>query len=458
MALQPRKSMDMTTGTLADKILLFALPLMASSMLQLLFNAVDVVVVGRYVGKEALAAVGSNNALINLVVAIFIGLSVGTNVVIARDFGAKRYDAVNSSVHNSVLLALIGGIILAIFGFFSARQLLVWMSSPEDVIDLGTQYLRIYFLGMPAQLLYNFGAAILRAKGDTRRPLVYLTIAGITNVILNLFFVIILHLSVTGVALATIISQYISATLVIRTLTQEEETLRLDFKKLRIDWFTVQKILAIGLPAGCQSAIFSLSNVVVQSTVNSFDSSVMSGVAAAASIEAFVYTGMNAFHQTSLTFIGQNFGAADTKRIDRTMQLCLLYVFLTGAIMGTFTYCNGPALIGLYAPGEEDVIAAGMIRMYYIGRLYFICGIMDVLTGILRGLGKSLVPMIISMIGACGLRLAWVQWVFPLDPTPTTLYLSYPITWGVTIFFLTTMLLTLRPSIYRKLREERLAS
>ena len=301
-------SIDMCSGSLADKILLFALPLMASSLLQLLFNAADIVVVGRFAGKEALAAVGSNTSLINLMINLFVGLSVGTNVVVSRDLGAGRHDNVSQSVHTAMTLALASGVGMMLFGTMMVRQLLEWTSSPTDVIDLATVYLRIYFLGMPANLVYNFGAAILRAQGDTQRPLYFLTFAGVVNVILNLIFVIGCQLDVAGVALATIIAQYISAGLVVRCLMNEQEPLRLELKKLGLTKKVVLQILKVGLPAGFQGMVFSLSNVVIQSSLNSFDDPVLvAGSAASANIESFVYVSMNAFHQAAM---GQNYGAA----------------------------------------------------------------------------------------------------------------------------------------------------
>ena len=433
---------DMCSGTLWNKILMFALPLMASSLLQLLFNAADVIVVGRYAGKEALAAVGSNTALINLLINLFVGLSVSTNVVVARDLGAGRQDNVSRSVHTTITLALVSGVGLLVAGTLLVRQLLVWTSSPTDVIDLATVYLRIYFFGMPATMLYNFGAAILRAQGDTQRPLYFLTAAGLVNVVLNLFFVIQLHLDVAGVALATVISQYISASLVLRCLIKEEGALRLDLRKLRMEWPVVRRILQVGLPAGFQGVVFSLSNVVIQSALNSFDSAVIvAGSSAAANIESFVYAAMNAFHQTALTFTGQNYGAGKCRRVDRILWLCQGFVVVTGLVLGNLAFLFGHTLAGFYAPGQEDVIAQALVRMRLICVPYFICGIMDVMVGMLRGLGYSVIPMVVSLLGACGLRLAWVAAVFPLDPAPATLYFSYPVSWLVTglvhvIFFI----------------------
>ena len=424
---------DMCNGPLWSKILLFSLPLMASSILQLLFNAADVVVVGQFVGKEALAAVGSNTSLINLMVNLFVGLSVGTNVVVARDLGAGRHDNVSRSIHTSVALSLISGVVMLVLGVVMARQLLVWMSSPTDVIDLAAVYLRIYFLGMPANLLYNFGAAILRAQGDTQRPLYYLTVAGIVNVILNLVLVIVFSLGVAGVALATITSQYISAALVLRCLMREEGALRLDLKKLCLEWSVVRRILQVGLPAGFQGVVFALSNVVIQSSLNSFDDAVIvAGSSAAANIEGFVYAGMNSFYQTAMTFTGQNYGAGQCRRVDRVMIWCEAFSVTTGLVLGNLAFFFGQPLAGIYAPGEPDVIVQALARMKFICCPYFLCGIMDVAVGMLRGVGYSVIPMIVSLVGACGLRLVWVATVFPFSRTPETLYLSYPVSWAIT--------------------------
>lgn len=433
---------DMCSGPLWNKLLLFALPLIASSMLQLLFNAADVVVVGWFAGKEALAAVGSNTSLINLLVNLFIGLSVGTNVVVARDLGAGRHDNVSRSVHTSITLALISGVVMTIFGVIMVRQLLIWMSSPTDVIDLSTIYLRIYFFGMPANLLYNFGAAILRAQGDTQRPLYFLTIAGIINALLNLFFVVVLGMDVDGVAFATIISQYISAALVLRCLMREEGPLHVELKQLGLEWSVVKRILQVGLPAGFQGIIFSLSNVVIQSALNSFDDAVVvAGSAASANIEGFVYAGMNAFYQTALTFSGQNYGAGQCKRVDKVLLWCQAFAVGTGLVLGNLAYLFGNQLAGIYAPGEPDVIAQTVLRLGLVSCPYFLCGFMDTMVGVLRGIGYSVGPMIVSLVGVCGLRLFWVATIFHVFPSPWVLYASYPVTWTITgivhlVFFL----------------------
>lgn len=447
-------SIDMTQGTLWNKILVFALPLMASSMLQLLFNAADVVVVGRFAGKEALAAVGSNTALINLLVNLFVGLSVGTNVVVARDLGAGRKENVSRSVHTSVTLALLSGTVMMIFGVVMVRRLLVWMSSPTDVIDLSTIYLRIYFLGMPANMLYNFGAAILRAQGDTQRPLYFLTAAGIINVILNLFFVIVLGMDVDGVAIATVISQYISALLVLRCLRNEDGPLHLDLKQLGLEWPVVKKIFQVGLPAGLQGVIFSLSNVVIQSSLNSFDDPVIvAGSATSANIEGFVYAAMNAFYQTAITFTGQNYGAGRCRRVDRVLVLCQAFCMTTGLVLGNLAFFFGRELAGIYAPGEADVIAQAVLRMGFICCPYLLAGFMDTMVGVLRGIGYSVGPMVVSLVGACGLRLVWVATIFRLIPTPATLYISYPVSWAITGAVHLIVFLRVRKRAYAKVQE-----
>lgn len=444
-------SIDMINGPLAGKLLLFALPLMLSSLLQLLFNAADIVVVGRYVGKEALAAVGSNTSLINLLVNLFVGFSVGANVVVARDLGAGRDEDVRKSVQTTITLALASGILLAVLGTVLARPLLQMTSSPTDVIDLATVYLRIYFCGMPANMLYNFGSAILRAQGDTRRPLYFLTAAGVVNVLLNLVFVVGLQMSVAGVALATIVAQYISAGLVLLCLVQDQGLLHLDLKKLGVDKRIVRRILQVGLPAGFQGIVFSLSNVVIQSSINSFNSTaIVAGSSASANIEGFVYAAMNAFYQTALTFISQNYGAGRCKRADRSLLLCLGYVAATGLVLGNLTVYFGHGLASIYAPGEEEVIAQAIVRMGFVCRFYFLCGIMDTMVGALRGLGYSVIPMVVSMVGACGLRLLWVATIFQAQPSPAVLYASYPVSWTVTAAFHAAFFFFIRKHAYAK--------
>ena len=425
----------------------------ASRLLQLLFNAADIVVVGKFVGKEALAAVGSNTALINLLISIFVGLSIGTNVTLARDIGAKQMDAVRRGVHTSVCLALFSGVVLMVFGMCVAPQLLRWMDSPDDVIDLASLYLRIYFLGMPATMTYNFGGAVLSAQGDTRRPLYALFLAGVANVAMNLLFVIGMGLGVAGVGFATAISQYISAGLVLWFLAQEQDAIRLDFRQLRMDPEIVRRIFRVGLPAGFQGMVFELSNVVIQSTVNTFGSTMMSGTAASQNIEGFVFAMINTFYQAAMTFTSQNYGAGKYERVDKVTVYCQIFTVATGLILGNLMFYFGHDLIAIYVqpgPEQEAVIQAGLIRMGHVGRLYALCGIMDTMVGSLRGLGCSVVPMLGSLVGSCLLRLVWVYTIFPRNPTPETLFLSYPVTWIVTAVFQIGVYLFIRKSIFEK--------
>ena len=444
---------DMVNGPLAGKILFFALPLMASSLLQLLFNAADIVVVGRFVGKEALAAVGSNGSLVNLLVNLFMGFSVGANVVVAQDLGGGREEDVRKSVHTAITLSLLSGLALTLIGATLARQLVELISSPEDVIDLATVYLRIYFFGMPANMLYNFGAAILRSQGDTQRPLYYLTIAGVVNVLLNLFFVVVLQISVAGVALATIISQYISAGLVLLCMLHEPGALHLDLRSLGIDKDVVRRICRVGLPAGFQGIVFSLSNVVIQGSINSFNSTaIVAGSSAASNIEGFVYVCPSSFYQAALTFTSQNYGAGKCGRVDRILLLTQIYGMTSAAVLGLLAYGFGAPLASIYAPGEPEVIEWAVVRMGYICRFYFICGAMDTMVGILRGLGYSVVPMVVSMLGACGTRLLWIATVFqmPQFHTPQVLFLSYPISWLITAATHFTVFLVVRKRAYAR--------
>lgn len=422
---------DMLHGPLLGKILLFALPLMMSSILQLLFNAADVVVVGQYAGDESLAAVGSTSSLINLLTNLFIGLSVGANVMVAHYFGSGEKDKISDTIHTSIVVSFLCGLFLTVLGALAAPILLRWMSSPEDVIGLATIYLRIYFIGMPAMMLYNFGSSILRAAGDTRRPLYYLSISGVINVALNLLFVIRFSMGVAGVAIATIVSQYISAALIIRCLMREEGELRLSLRSLHINRGILLRILRIGLPAGIQGTVFSLSNVVIQSSINSFGKTVMAGSAAAANLEGFVYVAMNALHQTALTFVGQNYGAGQKKRLLKVLYLCQGAVFVIGMLLGNLAAFFGHTLLRIYSD-KEAVIEAGMVRLNYICRFYALCGMMDVMVGALRGIGSSVVPMIVSLLGACGLRLLWIATVFRQIHTMPMLYLSYIVSWALT--------------------------
>ncbi len=425
---------DMCSGSVFKKMLLFAIPLMCSSILQLLFNAADIVVVGRFAGDNALAAVGSNSALINLLTNLFVGLSIGSNVLTAQYYGAKKDTDLKETVHTSMLISIYSGLILTVIGILGARVLLEMMQAPPEVLDLAVLYLRIYFVGMTSTMVYNFGSAILRAVGDTKRPLYYLLGAGIINVILNLFFVIACKMGVAGVALATAISQTISAVLVVRCLIQEQSGIHLELKELAISKEKFFRIMRIGLPAGFQGTVFSLSNVVIQSAVNSFGNIAVAGNSAAANIEGFVYMAMNAFYQATISFTSQNYGASQYKRIYKILFAGELYVIITGIVLGNLAVFLGDTLLGIYSPSTE-VIAAGMARLKIICTVYALCGVMDVLVGALRGIGYSVVPMIVSLIGACGLRLLWVATIFkiPQYHNLTTVYLSYPITWTITL-------------------------
>ena len=431
---QKRYEMDMTQGSILKKMMLFAIPLMFSGILQLLFNAADIIVVGRFAGDDSLAAVGSTSSLINLLTNLFIGLSIGSSVLVARYFGAGEEKALRATVHTSMLLSIISGIILTFVGVIGARTILTWMQTPAEVLELAVVYLRIYFIGMTATMIYNFGSAILRAVGDTQRPLNYLLLAGIINVVLNLIFVIVFHLDVAGVALATTISQCVSAILVLRCLMKEPGAIHLDLKALRLDRGRFFRILRIGLPACFQGIVFSLANVVIQSSVNLFGETVISGNSAAANLEGFVYIAMNAFYQSAISFTSQNVGAGKYERINRITWTALGCVTVVGLLLGNGMLLFGSQLLGLYTTSPQ-VVQAGMLRLSIIFPVYALCGMMDTMVGVLRGLGYSVMPMIVSLLGACALRLVWLATVFQLEPyhNPTMIYITYPISWAITL-------------------------
>lgn len=425
------RNIDMLNGPMLGKILLFAFPLALSSILQLLFNAADTIVVGQFAGSQALAAVGSNGALINLIVNVFMGLSIGSNVVAARYRGQGNELQINKAVHTSILISLISGVLLAFIGFFLAPQMLTLMGTPYDVIDLSALYLKIYFMGMPFLMLYNFGAAILRSVGDTKRPLYYLTIAGVVNVLLNLVFVIAFQMSVAGVAIATVISQIISSLLVLRTLMKETGALKVELKKLAIDKRSLIDITKVGLPAGLQGCVFSLSNVVIQSSINSFGSIVVAGNSAAANIEGFIYVTMNSFHQSAVTFSSQNFGAKKYDRCDKALVISGGLAATFGTVIGlVFTFFGKP-LLGLYTT-DPLVIEAGLVRMNYLFKFQALNGLMDIMVGGLRGIGYSVLPTVVSLTGVCAFRLLWVTTIFKMNPTISILYLVYPVSWAIT--------------------------
>lgn len=423
--------MDMTEGPLTTKIIKFTIPVMLSGILQLLFNTADVIVVGRFTGKTALAAVGSTGSLINLLVSLFMGLSIGTNVLVARYQGAKDDKSVSETVHTSIALGIVGGLILLIIGIVATRPLLEMMATPEDVIDQSTLYMRILFFGMPLNLILNFGAAILRAIGDTKRPLYYLTIAGVINLFLNIFLVTVFSLGVAGVAIATVISEGVSCVLILLCLKHETGAIRLYFNRIKINPSKCIDIMKIGLPAGLQGCIFSISNVLIQSSVNSFGSTVMAGNTAASNIEGFVYVSMNSLHQTCISFTSQNFGAGKFKRIKKVLINCLVIVAITGLVLGNSAYFFGKYLLSAYN-NEAEVISYGLIRLSIISTMYFLCGLMDVMVGAMRGIGYSILPMIVSLVGACGLRIVWIYTVFVKFRTLDILFISYPVTWTIT--------------------------
>ena len=423
----------MCEGPILKKMLLFALPLMASSLLQLLFNAADIIVVGRFAGDNSLAAVGSTTSLINLLVNLFMGCSIGANVLVARFFGAKKSNELSETVHTTMALSIVSGLILTVIGVIGAPVILELMQTPEEVLELAVIYLRTYFCGMTSMMVYNFGAAILRAIGDTKRPLYYLIIAGVINVVFNLFFVIVLKWDVFGVGLATTISQTISAVFIVRCLMNEQEAIRIYPKKIRIYKDKLLTILQIGLPAGFQGTLFSLSNVFVQSSVNLFGSTVMAGNSAAQNIEGFIYVSTNAFHQASISFTSQNCGAGKYERINKILLVAQGCTVVIGSVFSLSAVAMGPLLLSLYTTSAA-VVEAGMVRLKLIGSFYALCGIMDTMVGSLRGMGYSFVPMVVSLLGACATRLLWLATVFQIDAFHTieTVYIIYPISWVLT--------------------------
>lgn len=422
---------DMCNGPLLGKILMFYFPLMLSGVLQLLFNAADIVVVGRFAGSDSLAAVGSTSSLINLLVNLFIGLSVGANVLVARFYGAGQDRELGEVVHTAVLTAIVSGCILILLGVGLAGPALRLMGTPDDVISKSILYMRIYFVGMPFMMAYNFGSAILRAIGDTRRPLYFLLAAGVINVALNLLFVITFSMGVAGVATATVISQAVSAALVLRCLIKSDGAYRLELMQLKIVPDKLVKMIQIGVPAGLQGALFSISNVLIQSSVNSFGSIAMAGNTAASNIEGFVYTSMNAFHQSAISFTGQNYGARKIKRIGKILLICEVAVMIVGLILGNAAYLFSGTLLQLYST-EPEVIMYGTLRMSIICTTYCLCGMMDVIVGSLRGMGYAIMPMLVSLTGACLFRVVWIYTVFRVYRSLECLYYSYPISWGLT--------------------------
>ena len=422
---------DMCSGPLTGKILLFYIPLMFSGILQLMFNAADIVVVGQFAGNEALAAVGSTGSLTNLIINLFLGLSVGANVLVARFYGAGQDRELKEMVQTAIATAFGAGVVLIFVGFLVSRPALALMGTPEDVISHSVLYMRIYFAGMPFMMVYNFGSAVLRAVGDTRRPLYYLMLAGVVNVLLNLAFVVWFSMGVAGVAAATVISQAISAVLVVRCLVRTDSAYRLVWEGMRIYPDKLVKMVRIGIPAGMQGALFSISNVLIQSSVNSFGSIAMAGNTAAQNLEGFVYTSMNSLHQTCISFTGQNYGARQYRRIGKILLICQGCVIAVGLLMGNGVYLAGGTLLQLYSP-DPEVIQYGVLRLFYICTTYALCGMMDVMVGALRGMGYGVMPMLVSLTGACLFRVIWIMTVFRAHHSLEVLYVSYPISWGLT--------------------------
>ncbi len=442
----------MITGPLLPNIILYTIPIILTSLLQLLFNAADLVIVGRFCGSVSVAAVGATGSITNLMVNFFVGLSVGAGVTVAHALGSREDAVVHNTVHTALPTALVSGVILTIIGISFSETFLHMMGTPDTVLPLSSLYMQIYFAGITFTMVYNFCAAILRAAGDTRSPLLFLSFAGVINVALNVLFVTAFHMNVAGVALATTISQGISAVLVVRALMKRTDACRLEWKKMRFHKVQLAKILRIGLPAGIQSSLFSISNVLIQSSINSFGDVLMSGNAAAGNIEGFIYVSLNAFHQTAVNFMGQNAGAGQYKRVSRTLWICLGSVTVVGLAVGSLAYLFGPSLLSLYITDSQEAISYGMLRLSLISLTYFLCGLMDVSTGALRGLGESFIPMVISVLGVCGIRIGWIYTIFQLPQfhTPQCLYLSYPISWAIT--FLCQMFAFLL--VYRKLKQD----
>lgn len=424
--------LDMCNGTLMDKLISFSLPLMLSGILQLLFNAVDIIVVGRFTGRQALAAVGSTTALINIFTNLFIGISLGANVLAARFYASGKEKEMSETVHTSITLALISGLVMALAGVLLARFALNLMGTPNDVIDQSVLYMRIYFLGMPFFMLYNYGAAILRAVGDTKRPLFFLVISGMTNAVLNLVLVIVFHMGVAGVAIGTIVSQLISSILVLRCLYTSNTSYRLYFSKLGIKTQYLKQIFQVGIPAGIQSTVINLSNALLQSSVNSFGSVAMAGYTAANNIFGFLYMSVNAVTQSCMSFTSQNYGVKKLKRMDRVLLDCMILSVGVTLTLGCGAYFFGPELLKIYT-SDADVIRCGVEVLAFTTVPYFCCGIMDLLPGALRGMGYSGVPMILSIIGTVGTRIVWIFGLFPAHRSLSFLFISYPVSWILTI-------------------------
>lgn len=427
-----RFEIDMCNGSIMNKLISFSIPLMISGILQLAFNAVDIVVVGRFSGSESLAAVGSTTALINVFTNLFIGISLGANVLAARFYAAGREKEMSETVHTAITFAIISGVVMALVGLFFSRGALELMGTPDNVINLSTLYMKIYFLGMPFFMLYNYGAAILRAVGDTKRPLLFLIVAGVINACLNLLLVIAFHLGVAGVAIATVTAQFVSCVLVLRCLYKSDSSYQLRFSKLMIKKVYLGQIFQVGIPAGIQSTVINFSNVLLQSSVNSFGSVAMAGYTAANNIFGFLYASINAVTQACMSFTSQNYGAGKPKRMDRVLIDCMILSCGILLVLGTCAYMFGPEILRIYT-SEAEVIKNGMAIFSCTTITYFLCGIMDLFPGALRGMGYSTVPMILSVLGTVGTRIVWIFMIFPSHRALDLLFISYPASWFITI-------------------------
>lgn len=438
---------DMCSGTLMDKLISFSIPLMLSGILQLMFNAVDIIVVGRFAGSESLAAVGSTTALINVFTNLFIGISLGSNVLAARYYAAGKEREMSETVHSSLTLALISGILMAFAGLFFSRTALEWMGTPDDVIDLAALYMKIYFIGMPFFMLYNYGAAILRAVGDTKRPLLFLVVSGLVNAGLNMILVICFHMAVEGVAIATVISQLLSCIMVLICLYRTQGCYQFRFSKLGLKGIYVRQIFQVGIPAGIQSTVINFSNVLLQSSVNSFGSVAMAGYTAADNIFGFLYASVNSVTQACMSFTSQNYGAGKTKRMDRVLIDCLILSCAVSMTLGCCAWFFGPQLLRIYTESSA-VISCGVEILSFTTVTYFLCGIMDLIPGALRGMGRSAVPMILSIIGTVGTRIVWIFWIFPYHRSLDILFLSYPVSWILTILMQVICFFIVRKSVH----------
>lgn len=425
-----KKVVNMLEGPLLGPIFLFAMPLFITSVLQLAFNAVDIIVVGKFTGHHALAAVGATGPVINLLVTMFMGISIGASVIMGQNVGARDFKNAQDTLHTAIGISILGGILVLFAGIFTAMPLLRLMQTPPEVIELAGEYLKIYYIGMPGFMVYNFGAALLRAIGDSRRPMYFLTISGIFNVICNLIFVVVFKMGVAGVAIATSISQYIAAALIVASLLKADGYMKLFIDKIRISKDKALGMMKIGLPAGFQGALFSISNILIQSGINSFGSVVMAGNTAAGNLEGFVYMGMNAVYQTSLSFTSQNMGAKQYDRVKKIFWTCVGVVIVVGLVLGVGAWLLGDKLLRLYT-SEPEVIKYGVERLGVVSATYFICGIMDTMVGGLRGMGYSITPMIVSLTAVCILRMIWIATIFQSIHTPVVLYLSYPVSWTI---------------------------